>query len=67
MAIVEQVTCDVCGKLKGDVNHWWLAHVKDFIRVEPWAETLSIGEFKHLCGQECVIQAVNRWMGENSK
>jgi len=66
MAIVEQVTCDVCGKAKCEVNHWWLYGTsKSAIEIIPWDEQKR--GWNHACGQECVIQAVNRWMGEQSK
>ena len=70
MAIVEQVTCDVCGKLKNTVNHWWiLSSNSGAITIWPWGKGLGANDSNktHLCGQECVIQAVNRWMGEQSK
>jgi len=75
MAIVEQVKCDICGKQKADVNHWWLFGVMNVLGTEdvytsfeakPWIES-EAEWMRHACGQECLTQAVNRWMGEQSK
>lgn len=67
MAITETVTCDVCGKQKGSVNHWWMFTVcrtnPDLpeLDIAPWNEDYS-EQFDHACGQECLIKAVNEWM-----
>jgi len=60
MAITEQITCDVCGKSKGSVNHWWMLgeNPKELV-IRPYVPSLG---WKHLCGQQCVIKAVSEWM-----
>lgn len=69
----EIVTCDECGKQKGDVNHWFRAlQNADSIRimqseVHPYLHTSEVGALFDLCGQACVIQAVQKWMGAQSK
>lgn len=66
MAIAQAVTCDVCGKLKGEVNCWWLqTRAKAFFEVMPWNdETYATSD--HLCGQECVVKALNKFMQDQA-
>jgi hypothetical protein len=67
-------TCDVCGKTKGEANHWWmLSHadcacdevdqVPQRFSVMPWsAEQSRNPEMRHLCGKGCAMQALERFM-----
>ena len=70
-------TCDICGKPKGEANHWWMASVgtlpcfEDQDTVETrftlmrWSEAESRNiEVYHLCGQGCAMQAMERYMTE---
>lgn len=62
MAITQTITCDVCGKQKQQVNHWWLiAEFEDSIHVSKWRDDDAEGE-KHVCGQECAIKSVSEWL-----
>jgi hypothetical protein len=67
-------TCDICGKRKGDANHWWMVMLGDVPCYEegspnhrfslmPWnpAESQN-SELFHLCGQGCALQAMERFM-----
>jgi hypothetical protein len=67
-------TCDICGKTKGEANHWWmLSHAEcacddDYqlpqrFSVMPWSIGQSRNpEMRHLCGQGCAMQALERFM-----
>ena len=92
-------TCDICGKQKGESNHWWMAifeqpagsdqrgggerqeNRKDggdprhedpqdgdpelsgrFTLVRWSAETCCDQNLRHLCGQGCAMQALERFM-----
>jgi hypothetical protein len=67
-------TCDICGKKKGEANHWWmLSHaecacdeadqVPQRFSVMPWsAEQSRNPEMRHLCGKGCAMQALERFM-----
>jgi hypothetical protein len=75
MAIATQVTCDVCGKQKGDVNCWWVGTITEVgthksLKIYPWPtgskEVANGKTVNHLCGQECVIKAVSEWMAKAS-
>ncbi|HEX3940531.1 MAG TPA: hypothetical protein VHX11_03520 [Acidobacteriaceae bacterium] len=67
-------TCDICGRKKGDSNHWWMLALGDVpcfdpgqpnhrFTLIPWnaAESQST-EFYHACGQGCAMQAMERFM-----
>lgn len=75
-------TCDICGKSKGEANHWWMVAVGDV----PGFEKASAGDpqeqrftlmrwsradsqntdMYHVCGQGCAMQAMERFMNEGS-
>ena len=67
-------TCDICGKKKGESNHWWLLSLGNVLCFEegqpnqrftilPWNVNESrIGEMRHLCGQGCAMKALERFM-----
>jgi hypothetical protein len=63
MAITQSVTCDVCGKQKGEVNHWYLSSVDGgTLHLDKWDDDSAAAAGNHLCGQDCVVKAVNKWM-----
>lgn len=67
-------TCDICGKRKGDANHWWMVMLGDVPCYEegginlrfslmPWNPMESQNQnLYHLCGQGCALQALERFM-----
>jgi hypothetical protein len=71
-------TCDICGKTKGEANHWWmLSHaecacdeddqVPQRFSVMPWsAEQSRNPEMRHLCGKGCAMQALERFMTQKT-
>lgn len=71
-------TCDVCGKTKGEANHWWmLSHadcacdeddqVPQRFSIMPWSMEQSRNpEMRHLCGKGCAMQALERFMTPRS-
>ena len=71
MAEIRTYVCDVCGKQKGEANHWW-----KILRVPgPRITVLPIdlpkrdeqaAEF-HVCGCECVNRKVSELMTEGEK
>ncbi|MDE2106354.1 MAG: hypothetical protein KGL39_54565 [Patescibacteria group bacterium] len=70
MAQKTTYTCDVCGRRKGEANHWWLVIINDDNALEPeilapemWSFAVvpwtAIGRMKltaalDLCGVGCV-------------
>lgn len=67
MAKTEIFTCDVCGRQKGEVNHWYMLSIMggEFI-LSAWDADKKHAH-KHLCGQECVIKAVNEYLSSGGK
>lgn len=65
MAVIEKIVCDVCGKQKQDVNHWWIFDPpnegQELFLLAKWSDERAV-TYRHACGQECVIKAVSEWM-----
>ncbi len=71
-------TCDICGKTKGEANHWWLASLTGNPAYPEDARALRFTlmrwhvaesrtpEVYHLCGQGCAMQAAERFMTEGA-
>ncbi len=74
-------TCDICGKSKGEANHWWMAALGQVPCFEEdgkdpreqrftlmrWSRTESQNpDMYHLCGQGCALQAMERFMTEGA-
>lgn len=67
-------TCDICGKKKGEANHWWMILLADApchdegqpsqgFTLLPWnAAECRTGNVHHLCGQGCAMKAMVRFM-----
>lgn len=78
MAITQTITCDVCGAVKRETNHWWQAMVNVGLRamlVQPIFGEIGWGgpgmgdansEVVHLCGQDCVNRKVAEIMKQSS-
>jgi len=60
--IAQTITCDVCGKQKGQVNHWWMYLGGEMFSVWAWND--DAGEVSHACGQECLHKALDKWIQE---
>jgi hypothetical protein len=71
-------TCDVCGKTKGEANHWWMLSHADCVcdeedqvpqrfSITPWSADQSRNpEMRHLCGKGCAMQALERFMTQKT-
>ena len=67
-------SCDICGKKKGEANHWWMVMLGDVpcweadqpnhrFTLFPWNAAESQNpEMYHLCGEGCAVQAMQRFM-----
>lgn len=68
MSYSEQFFCDVCGKIKQQVNHWWIVYTgSDSFELAGWdAETAKESGIEALCGQECAAKALSQWMQSQS-
>lgn len=56
---IETYTCDICGKLRGEGNHWFTAYEYSS---EPTSVQFGVwGEFSlHICGSECAVKLLQR-------
>ena len=74
MTWTETFNCDICGKQKSNINHWWLiwtepysphpaAPTRNLLKIYPW-ENMAAHDatVKHLCGQACLQKFVDRWL-----
>lgn len=64
-----QITCDECGAIKKEANHWWEVCMWDagmqvvpFVdhSIEDYDEPPAV--FKHYCSEECVHKAVSKYL-----
>lgn len=75
MTWTETFHCEICGKQKGSVDHWWLAWTdrykapyegspeRPMLKIYPWENMCAHdADVKHLCGQACLQTLVARWM-----
>lgn len=71
MAIKESIECDICTKVKGESNHWFLA--KDWLMdgecaterglvLKPWSNNYR--NHLHICGEECAGKLQARMIAE---
>ena len=66
MPWTETFNCDICGKQKGTVDHWWLAWIdkyrpheaaseREMFKIYPWENMMAHdANARHLCGQACL-------------
>ena len=80
MAKIESYQCDVCGKQKGTVNHWWIISIEtegwykggesfegaSFLLCE-WNDHAKNAGVIHLCGSECVNKRLSQFMEKVGK
>ncbi len=70
-------TCDICGKNKGEANHWWMAALGPLdspsgeeaarFTLMRWSRNKSQdADVYHLCGQGCAMHAMERFMNEGA-
>lgn len=74
MTWTESFTCNICGKNKGEVDHWWIAWVENVqpsdvepekpkFQLLPWSELMARHpDVLHLCGAGCALKETERWM-----
>jgi hypothetical protein len=74
MTWTESFTCNICGKSKGSVDHWWLAWIETIFpddvegpkpkyQLLPWSELMARHpDVVHLCGAGCALKETERWM-----
>lgn len=66
MAIVQKITCDVCGAERKEANHWWMGEEGNSFsspKFHDWDETL-LATSMHICGEECAHAAISAWFSQ---
>lgn len=67
MAIQTVIICDVCGKGKGETNHWFGYELSKSagsrIQFVPMAliQEDDLPAWGHLCGLECLHKRLGQW------
>jgi hypothetical protein len=56
--ITAQISCDVCGRVKGEANHWWIVITypdrANHIAFGPANTKAAEGsKVEHICGEAC--------------
>jgi hypothetical protein len=66
--------CDVCGAIRKDADHWFLAWsiANGRMTLAPWDVPQSPGHrnqphTKHLCGRECLHSIIGKWVEESKR
>lgn len=62
---ISKPKCDNCGTLKKQTNHWYMlwTTATDF-KLTRWNDQIDPFEKEpfHLCGRQCVNEAIERWI-----
>ncbi len=56
----ETVTCDVCGKIKAKVNHWYKVRSSETVLSIHTSDVGVRGQ--DACGQECVHKLLDKFL-----
>ncbi len=60
---VDTFKCDVCGKMKGEGNHWFRMEMGDAgIKMCPWGVMKLTQTSVDLCSDQCVLTMVQKWL-----
>lgn len=68
MSIETKYVCDVCGAVRGETNHWFVANVGNAgYHVRPWGlaeaeDRLLYDDAKHLCGAQCIHALLDQFL-----
>lgn len=69
MAKSEKITCDKCGRIKGEVNRWFKANIflippelKLSFALHPCGSEPEGIEFQDVCGAECAHKLLDEFL-----
>ncbi len=68
-----QYICDMCGAIRGEANHWWLARdVISVLEFFPWSALPDLSptaakQCNHLCGQGCAGRLLGIFMSKGQQ
>ena len=70
MSIVQSYKCDVCGTIKKEANHWFVAvAVPQGVHIYTWnapGAGYDQENVAHLCGMQCTTRFMMRALAEES-
>jgi hypothetical protein len=65
----EGINCNVCGRLKLEVNHWLIAviwrsktEITFFPASEEWLKVSGPFDFEDICGQKCAHTRLSQFL-----
>jgi hypothetical protein len=60
---VDTYKCDVCGRIKGENNHWFRIDTAGRgLELHLWGSVPSTASTVDLCSDQCVIKTVQQWL-----
>ena len=61
---LDSFKCDACGKLREkDGNRWWSISVElPQLKMEHFSDSHRDEKYFHLCGEDCALQMIQRWL-----
>lgn len=70
MIVTDRTQCDICGALKGETNHWFIAYEVNgivgimFIPADKVTSRrdLSHAKIDDICGQECAHKRLSQFL-----
>lgn len=68
MADVLSATCDICGVIKREANHWyrvWKNKNTSIIHIAPWSSRPETPH-QHACGEDHALKLAARLLGKSS-
>jgi len=62
---IETYSCDECGSLRRESNHWWMISQIRWPNVTgycilPWCDSGDRDVLVHLCGLECIQRRLSK-------
>jgi hypothetical protein len=68
MADVLSATCDICGVIKKEANHWYRVwkNRDDVIGIAPWSLPMEEMRHQHACGEDHALKLAARLLGKSS-
>jgi len=68
MAIKTVIICDVCGKERGSVNHWFTLDLENDVLeiVHGTSLTFDRDNIKQVCGQEHALTLIARFLSNKT-
>ncbi|MGH9616293.1 MAG: hypothetical protein ACRD28_06080 [Acidobacteriaceae bacterium] len=78
MAWDESFTCNICGVVKLESNHWWMitlgnvfcfnqGQLSQQFTLAPWNDEESRNpDLYHVCGEGCAMKALERFMSSGT-